>query len=91
VARIVQKRQHQLAVAEVRELAEGLAEQLVSEFGGRYRWRANTISYRRSGVDAQIDCAEDAVTVDIKLGLMVSPLKGAVESEVVKMLDKYLA
>jgi putative polyhydroxyalkanoate system protein len=84
------ERRHQLGLAAIREQADALAEQLAGRFGGTYAWRENSLLYDRSGVNACIECTSKNISVDIKLGLMMSALRSTIEAEVTSTLDKYL-
>ena len=90
MAKIHVQRKHQLELADIRAKAEGLAEQLADRFGGKHHWRGDKLHFKRSGVDACIACGASDIVVDIKLGLMMSAVRGIIESEVKESLDKYL-
>ncbi|HAD09476.1 MAG TPA: polyhydroxyalkanoic acid system protein [Porticoccaceae bacterium] len=92
MAKIRVQRDHQLSLDTVRETADELADQLRKRFGGSYGWQGDELSYKRSGVDARIICSKQDIVVDVKLkGLMMSALRGTIESEIKTSLDKYLA
>ena len=83
-------RKHQLDLPDIRSRAEGLADTLVAKFGGQFHWQDDQLFYERSGVDACISCGSDDISVAIKLGMMMSAIRGTIETEVNNSLDKYL-
>ena len=83
-------RKHQLELPDIRVKAENLADSLVTKFGGQYHWQDDSLFYKRSGVDACISCTSNDVGVEIKLGMMMSAIRGAIETEVNSSLDKHL-
>ncbi len=92
MAKIYVQREHQLSLDEIRSKASDLAEQLADKFGGEHAWRGDDLHYTRSGVKACITCTERDITVDVKLkGLIISALRGKIESEVKSTLNKYLS
>lgn len=92
MAKIFVQRNHQLGLENIRLKASDLAEQLVDRFGGTYQWHGDNLNYKRSGVDACIACTEQEIIVDITLkGLLVSALRGTIESEVKSTLSKHLS
>jgi putative polyhydroxyalkanoate system protein len=44
-------------------------------------WRGDEYTFTRSGVDGKAVISDNRVVVDIKLGLMLSALRGVIESE----------
>lgn len=74
-----------------REKAERLAERLASEYDVRYRWNGDTLEFKRSGADGSIAVGEDTVRVELKLGLLLSPMGGMIQREIEQVLDKSLA
>jgi putative polyhydroxyalkanoate system protein len=92
MAKIHVQRNHQLSLEDIRAKASDLAEQLADRFGGKHQWQGDDLYYKRSGVDACIACTAQEIVVDIKLkGLVMSALRGTIESEVKSTLKKYLS
>ena len=90
MARINVERSHHLGHEAVREKAEKLAERLAREYDVRYQWRGDTLEFRRSGADGQIEVSSDKVRVEVKLGLLLSAMSGSIKREIEKALDDYL-
>lgn len=84
---------HSLGREAAREKAERTAERarLPSEYDVRYRWNGDTLEFKRSGADGSIAVGEDTVRVELKLGLLLSPMGGMIQREIEQVLDKSLA
>lgn len=91
MARINVERSHHLGRSAVRAKAEQLAERLAREYDVRYQWRGDTLEFKRSGADGQIEVSDDKVNVEVKLGLLLSAMSGSIKREIEKALDEYLA
>ncbi|VXC11571.1 putative polyhydroxyalkanoic acid system protein [Pseudomonas sp. 8Z] len=90
MSRIHVERSHSLGREAAREKAERLAERLASEYDVRYRWNGDTLEFKRSGADGQIEVGEDRVRVEVKLGLLLSAMGGMIQREIEQALDKSL-
>ncbi|UYP30052.1 polyhydroxyalkanoic acid system family protein [Pseudomonas sp. Z8(2022)] len=91
MSRIRVERSHSLGRDGAREKAERLAERLASEYDVRYRWNGDTLEFKRSGAGGSIAVGEDTVRVELKLGLLLSPMGGMIQREIEQVLDKSLA
>lgn len=91
MSRIHVERSHSLGREAAREKAERLAERLASEYDVRYRWNGDTLEFKRSGADGQIEVGDDHVRVEVKLGLLLSAMSGMIQREIEQALDKSLA
>lgn len=56
------------------------------KFGLKGNWSGDNYTFTRSGVDGKAVIQDGKVVVDIKLGMLLSALKGRIESE---MLSKF--
>lgn len=90
MSRITVERSHSLGLAAAREKAEALAQRLARQYDVKYRWSGDTLEFKRSGADGQIEVAEDRVRVELKLGLLLSALGGTIRREIEETLDKHL-
>ncbi len=48
------------------------------------------MTLERQGVNGELVLNDGEVNVQLKLGMMLSPMKGQIESEIQRQLDKYL-
>ena len=84
-------REHALGLAGAREVALHWAEQVEQEFGMACTYEegesADTLRFKRSGVQGELQVTQDAFELDAKLGFLLGAFKGRIETEIVKMLD----
>lgn len=84
------KRAHGRSLAEARKIAETLLGKLAEKFDVTHHWDGDVLRFKRSGVDGQVNVTPKDVEITAKLGLLLKPLKGRIESEVNSVLDKKL-
>lgn len=91
MSRIYLQREHALSRKTLRKRAEALAKQLQSEYGGSYRWEGDTVHYSYAGgIDARLALQEQDILVDVKLGVLMLMVKGALTREIERYLDEHL-
>ena len=52
---------------------------------------SETLEFKRSGADGEIEVNDAKVRVEVKLGLLLSAMSGSIKREIEKALDEYLA
>ncbi len=84
-------REHALGFADARKVAFHWAEQVEKEFGMECTYEegksADTVQFKRSGVQGALQVTEDRFELDAKLGFLLGVFKDRIETEIVKMLD----
>ncbi|MFY9974109.1 MAG: polyhydroxyalkanoic acid system family protein [Chromatiaceae bacterium] len=91
MARIHIEREHGLGLEEARRQIDQVAETLRDQLQARFHWEGDRLEFERSGARGVIEVAEDRVTLDIRLGLLLRPLKGTIERTITEQLDSHLA
>ena len=85
-------REHALGFARAREVALHWAEQVEEEFGMECTYEegesADTLQFKRSGVQGVLQVTRDRFELNAKLGFLLGAFKDRIETEVVKMLDR---
>lgn len=84
-------REHTLGKETARERAQKLADKLAQKLDAKCSWQGDELTFKRSGADGSILVSDDNVRVQVKLGLMLTPMAGMIRGEVEKALEKYLA
>lgn len=84
------RKAHTMDKDELRDAAEGLARQLEGSHGVRARWDGDSVRIKGAGVNGLLTLSEADVEVSVELGLMASPFKGVLRTEVQRYLDKYV-
>jgi putative polyhydroxyalkanoate system protein len=82
------ERGHDKSLADARKAIEKVARRLAERFDVEYDWNGNTLSFQRSGVSGAIAVAKGTVRVTAKLGLLLSALRGTVETEIGNYLER---
>ena len=90
MARIHIKRQHDLDHESVRSEIEGLAKRLADELSASYSWKGDRLEFKRSGASGHLEIDGQQIEVDIKLGVLLTPLKSTIESKINSYLDRAL-
>ncbi len=85
------KKTHQLDNAKVRDEVQHLAEKLSQDLSAKYHWEGDRLVFKRSGASGHIDIIPGAVDIEIKLSMVLTPLKGKIEQTVNGYLDERLA
>ncbi len=83
-------RKHQLDQDQVREEIQNLADKLSQELSANYQWKGDRLEFKRSGANGRIDMKEGEIDIEIKLSMLLSPLKATVEKTVNDYLDERL-
>lgn len=83
-------RYHSLNLAEARQAAEALAEDLSKEFHVHYEWQGERMRFHRTGVKGQLDITSDAIRVHMELGFLLRPFRGRIEQEIHSQLDQLI-
>ena len=91
MATIRTKRSHHLDNETVRNEVHNLAEKLSNDLSAKYSWEGDRLVFKRSDANGHIDIGEGEVDVEIKLSMVLTPLKGTVEKTVTSYLDEHLA
>lgn len=85
-------KKHHMSKDDLVSHAEELAESIVAKYGGDYHWEGDLLHYSYSGgVSVQIACTESDVAVDVKLGMLMSMLKGPITREIDTYLDNNIS
>jgi putative polyhydroxyalkanoate system protein len=84
-------RQHTLSLESARAEVERIAERVDQELGADYAWEGDTLVFSRSGVSGQITVTEHALDLEIRLGLLLSAMKGQIAHRIEAKVDETLA
>jgi len=90
MANIKVEREHQLGADAARDTVEKLAQKLKQDLDADYHWEGSTLKFSRTGASGQIDVTDDRVSVDVKLGMLLGPLKGKIQKTIEDEIDQYL-
>ena len=91
MANIHIQREHNLTRSDAKAKVEELAKDLQDKLGANYHWEGDCLRFQRSGASGFIDVKDGLVEVNVKLGLMLTPMKGMIESSIQEGFDVALA
>lgn len=69
-------------------MAERLADDLEKRFNLACNWKGDDVHFQRPGLSGSMHVGKSEITLDVKLGLLLTPLKPAIEKEIHAQLDK---
>ncbi|MFO1315240.1 MAG: polyhydroxyalkanoic acid system family protein [Burkholderiales bacterium] len=81
-------RKHTLTHKKAKDVAEKIAKDLRKRFELDYAWEGDHIVFERPGVSGRMLIGADKISLDASLGWLLTPLKPAIEREIVAQLDK---
>ena len=87
MANIHIKQQHTLAHDEARKRVEEIAKDLKDKLNADYAWKGESLRFKRTGASGSIDLSDEFIELNIKLGMMLAPMKGKIESAIREKLD----
>jgi len=90
MAVITVKRNHKLGAREARAAVDKVAQKLRKELDADCRWVGSSLQFTRSGASGQIDVNDEELEVNIKLGMVLSPLKRKIEKSIEEEIDQHL-
>lgn len=82
MSKIHVKHKHALSPKETRNRVEEIAKDLKKEYKIDYAWKGDRLLFRRSGAAGNLDLGDGFIELDIKLGLVLAPLKGKIEQAI---------
>jgi putative polyhydroxyalkanoate system protein len=84
-------RAHGRSVAEARQIVDGLIGKMAKDFDLKHNWDGDTLKFERSGLSGQMAITPQDIHITAKLGLLLKPLKGRIEKEILSVLERKLA
>jgi len=82
------RRSHDKSIKEARAAVERVAAKINEKFHVECGWNGNSLEFERSGVHGSISLGKGEVRVVANLGFLLSALKGTIESEIHKYIDR---
>lgn len=81
---------HRLAPAQARAAVEQAITTLGQRYGLDFRWEGDTLHFVRPGVDGRIALLPGEVHVTARLGMLLSAMRGTIQSELERLLAERL-
>ena len=80
-------RAHHLSHPDAKALVERVARDFEKRFDLAWHWEGDDVQFRRPGVSGFMHVGETNLVVEVQLGLLLSPLKPAIERQMNAHLD----
>ena len=81
---------HQRSQEEARTAADTFAGKLQTKLGVSSSWDGDTMALQRQGVNGSLTLLPGEVRIELKLGMMLTPMRSQIESEIQRQLERYL-
>lgn len=91
MARIQLRRHHSLGRDGARAQVEQLRAALERDLRAESHWQADELHFHRPGASGRVNLGEDFIELDLRLGLLLAPLRSGIEQAVHQRLDAILA
>ena len=88
MARISIAKSHHLSHRKAKSVAARLAQDLARRFELVSHWDGDHVHFERPGISGSMHVGKSRITLDVTLGLLLTPLKPAIEKEIHAQLDK---
>jgi putative polyhydroxyalkanoate system protein len=82
------RRKHGQSLKDAKAAVERVAKSVAREYGFAHEWHGNTLSFTRSGAKGTIKVLKTEVHIHAELGFLMAALKGVIESEITRKLDR---
>jgi putative polyhydroxyalkanoate system protein len=79
---------HDLSHEKAKELAERLVSDLAKRHAFAWRWEGDDVHFKRPGISGVMRVGRTAISLDMEIGLLLSPLRPAIEKEIHAQLDR---
>ncbi len=91
MAKIHIKKQHNLEREAARARVQEIAKDLEGKLNANCSWNGDCLEFTRSGASGSIELGEGFIDVQIKLGLMLAPMKGKIEQSIREQIETSLS
>lgn len=91
MANVHLKQAHNKSQQDLREIAEELADKLEQKYQLTSKWEGNTLEFKRSGLTGSLILGATEVSINIKLGIMMSAFANKIKKQLAQSLKDTLA
>jgi len=85
------KHNHTLDPEETRKRVDSIAQDLKKEYAMDYAWKGDRVDFSRKGASGSVQLGNGFIELNIKLGMLLSPLKGKIEETIRRDIQSKLA
>lgn len=91
MADISMKRTHALPPQEVQARIEKLAGKLADRLGGTWCWEGKEAVCEAKGAKARVGYDESSISMDVKLPMLLKPMRGRLEAKIDEYFNEYFS
>ncbi len=91
MAEIHLSRKHSLGLKKAKAAAQKVADDMQQAFDMKSEWDGNVVHFTRSGVSGTMTVSKDGVSLDAKLGFLLSALKPRIEAKISEDFERYFS
>ena len=84
------EKRYSMPKQEAKKAVDRALAPVVERFDLKQRWDGDRMDFFRRGVKGHLVMTEDQVRIEVKLGFLIRPLKGKIESRLRTALDEHL-
>lgn len=88
MANIHIQRPHSMPLKKARDAANDFAQRLNEKFELESEWDGDVLNFSRSGVSGTLALTKSAITIDVKLGFLLSAFAGSMEGHINNNLEQ---
>ena len=83
------ERRHQIGKEAAKAAAVRIAERMQEKAQVKYSVKGDTIEFERTGASGRITVGDDIVTAEVKLGLLLKPMRSFIEQKMDEYFGRY--
>jgi len=91
MAEIHLQRKHTIGLKKAKVAAQKVADELKQEYGVDSEWDGDVLRFRHRAVEGVLAVRKDEVSLDAKLGFLLSAFKSKIENHINDDFDRYFA
>lgn len=84
-------RPHPVGLAAARAEVERLARRVEQDYGANWAWRGDTLVFSHLGVAGRVQVSDAAIDLQVRLGLLLAPMKTQIEAVLLEKFERALA
>jgi len=85
------QRTHEFSLDELKQKIDRIIHEISNKLEFRSEWESDsTLSFRRKGANGCIEIDESNFELTLRLGMMFRMMKGAIQKEVVEVIDGHI-
>lgn len=89
MANLVFERTHALDIADARQAARRVADEMTRKYDMRCAWEGDVLRFERSGVRGTMTVQSDCIQLDARLGALLSAFRPRIQAQLEQNFAQY--